>query len=111
MKVHIRQQHVCALPCVSQSAWPPGLPVDYDAPLSFTNFCTDLAVEMLSRGQMTVESTAGVYTVGGIGSSVWSRFFADDAVTRASLQGSRLRRRFDDDDDDDGDDDGDGDDS
>ena len=42
--------------------------------------------------QLAVESTAGVYVRGGIGSSVWARFFADDPVTRASLQGSRLRR-------------------
>ena len=33
-----------------------------------------------------------MYTRGGIGSSVWARFFNDDPVTRASLQGSRLRR-------------------
>ena len=39
-----------------------------------------------------MESTAGVYVRGGVGSSVWARFFADDPVTRASLQGSRLRR-------------------
>ena len=42
--------------------------------------------------QLAVESTAGVYVCGGVGSSVWARFFADDPVTRASLQGSRLRR-------------------
>ena len=37
-----------------QRNWPPGLPVDYDAPLSFTNFSTDLAVDMLSRSQVSV---------------------------------------------------------
>ena len=42
--------------------------------------------------QLAVESTAGVYVCGGVGSSVWARFFADDPVTRASLQGARLRR-------------------
>ena len=35
-----------------QRNWPPGLPADYDAPLSFTNYCTDLAVDMLARGQV-----------------------------------------------------------
>ena len=32
--------------------WPAGLPVDYDGPRSFTNYCVDLAVEMLARGQV-----------------------------------------------------------
>ena len=32
--------------------WPPGLPPDYDAPLSFTNYCTDLAMDMLARNQV-----------------------------------------------------------
>ena len=35
-----------------QRNWPPGLPVDYDAPLSFTNYSTDLAVDMLARNQV-----------------------------------------------------------
>ena len=39
-----------------QRNWPPGLPVDYDAPLSFTNYCTDLAVDMLARGQVRPRS-------------------------------------------------------
>ena len=33
--------------------WPPGLPPDYDAELSFTNYSTDLAVDMLSCGQVS----------------------------------------------------------
>jgi hypothetical protein len=41
---------------------------------------------------MAVESTAGVYTVGGVGTSPWSRFFATDPVTRTSLNGAPLRR-------------------
>ena len=39
-----------------QRNWPPGLPTDYDAPLSFTNYCTDLAVDMLARGQVSSHS-------------------------------------------------------
>ena len=35
-----------------QRNWPPGLPSDYDAPLSFTNYAVDLSVDMLARGQV-----------------------------------------------------------
>jgi hypothetical protein len=72
--------------------WPADLPPDYDAPLSYTNYCTDLAVEMFAREQFAVECTMGVYLRGGVGNSPWARFFSDDAVTQASLQGTRLRR-------------------
>ena len=42
--------------------------------------------------QLAVESTTGIYTRGGSGSNVWSRFFSDDPVTLASREGSPLRR-------------------
>ena len=43
-----------------QRNWPPGLPTDYDAPLSFTNYCTDLAVDMLARGQVRSRASRSV---------------------------------------------------
>ena len=36
-----------------QRNWPVGLPADYDAALSYGNYCTDLAVDMLARGQVS----------------------------------------------------------
>ena len=70
----------------------PGLPPDYDAVTSFRNFGMDLATDMLARDQLAVESTAGLYTRGGLGTSEWARYFADDALTTASRQGCSLRR-------------------
>ena len=37
--------------------WPRGLPSDYDAPQSFTNFSTDLAVDMLAHNQVRMTFT------------------------------------------------------
>ena len=45
-----------------QGNWPRGLPPDYDAPLSFTNYCIDLAVDMLARNQVGV-NLGGVWRV------------------------------------------------
>ena len=70
----------------------PGLPPDFDGPRSFDAYGRDLAVEMLSRSALAVDSVAGVYVVGGTGNSVWARFFAADAVTQAACRGVPLRR-------------------
>ena len=75
-----------------QLNWLPGLPPDYDAVTSFRNFGMDLATDMLANDQLTVESTAGLYTRGGLGTSEWARYFADDPLTAASRQGCQLRR-------------------
>ena len=75
-----------------RSAWPRDLPSDFDAVPSFRNYATDLAVEMLVRDRLAVESTVGLYLRGGAAASDWARFFVDDSVTRASRDGCRLRR-------------------
>ena len=71
---------------------PSGLPVNFDEMESFGNFSMDLAVEMLARNQLAVESPTDVYTPGGPESSPWIRFFRDDVVTRTSLSGAGLVR-------------------
>ena len=37
-----------------QRAWPAGLTQDFDAPLSFASYCTDLAVEMTARDKVSL---------------------------------------------------------
>ena len=66
------------------------LPTNFDEMESFSNYSMDLAVEMLARNQLAVESPTDVYTPGGPESSPWIRFFRNDAVTRNSLSGAGL---------------------
>ena len=73
--------------------WPLGLPDNFDELESFDNYSMDLAVEMLARNQLAVESPTDVYMPGGPESSPWIRFFRNEVVTRTSRSGAGLVRK------------------